>query len=78
METQRQMRLRWRFPVAGLPFVNSVLRFARQFVALSMLSRSHDQSCAEKIREGTCSFSSPEPLGLICNRPVSSVRPHVS
>ena len=39
-----------RFPVAGLPLVNSVLRFARQFVALSMLSRSHDQSCAENAR----------------------------
>ena len=49
-ETQRQMRLRERFPVAGLLLVNSVLRFARQFVALSMLSRSHDQSCAENAR----------------------------
>ena len=44
------MGLRGRFPVAGLPLVNSVLRFARQFVALSMLSRSHDQSCAENAR----------------------------
>ena len=31
---------------SGLPLVNSVLRFERQFVALSMLSRS--QSCAEE------------------------------
>ena len=37
-ETQRQMKLRWRFPVAGLPLVI--------FVSLSMLSRS--QSCAEE------------------------------
>ena len=56
-ETQRQMRLRGRSPVAGLPLVNSVLRFARQFVALSMLSRS--QSCAEKNREGTCLIKCP-------------------
>ena len=38
-----------RFPVARLPLVNSVLRSARQFVALSMSSRS--QSCAERKRE---------------------------
>ena len=40
------MKLRWRFPVTGLPLVNSVLRFARQFVAAPMLSRS--QPCAEE------------------------------
>ena len=40
------MKLRWRFPVTGLPLVNSVLRFARQFVAPPMLSRS--QPCAEE------------------------------
>ena len=40
------MKLRWHFPVTGLPLVNSVLRFARQFVAPPMLSRS--QPCAEE------------------------------
>ena len=48
-ETQRQMKLRWRFPVAGLPLVNSVLRFARKFITLSILSRS--KSCAETTKK---------------------------
>ena len=56
-ERQRQMRLRWRFPVAGLPLVNSVLRFARQCVDLS-----HAQ---KKNREGTCLIKCPSTRILI-------------
>ena len=42
------MRLRWRFPVAGLPLVNSVRRFERQFVAPSGCMLSRSQPCAEE------------------------------
>ena len=55
METQRQMRLRWRFPVAGLPLVNS-----------SLSPCCHDLSHAQKKkREGTCLIKCPSTRILI-------------
>ena len=73
-ETQRQMKLRGRFPVARLPLVNSGLRFARKFIALSKLSRS--QSCAEKKREkGTCLIKCPCTRSWIVLKTESSFSP---
>ena len=78
-ETQRQMKLPWRFPVAGLPLLNSVLRFARKFITLSILSRS--KSCAEttkkkkKKRKGTCFIKCPSTRSWIVLKTESSFSP---
>ena len=78
-ETQRRMRLRGHSPVAGLPLVNSVLRFARKFITLSILSRS--KSCAEtkkkkkKEREGTCFIKCPSTRSWIVLKTESSFSP---
>ena len=75
-ETQRQMKLRGRSPGAGLPLVNSVLRFARKFTASPMLSRS--QSCAEKKRERRnlhCLIKCPSTRSWIVLKTESSFSP---
>ena len=73
-ETQRQVKLRGRSPGTGLPLFNSVLRFARKFIASPMLSRS--QSCAEKKeREGTCLIKCPSTRSWIVLKTESSFSP---
>ena len=73
-ETQRQMKLRGRSPVARLSLINSSLRFARKFIALSKLSPS--QSCAEKKkREGTCLIKCPSTRPWIVLKTESSFSP---
>ena len=68
------MKLRGRSPVARLPLVNSVLRCARKFIALSKLSPS--QSCAEKKkREGTCLIKCPCTRSWIVLKTESSFSP---
>ena len=76
-QTQRQMKLRGRSPGTDLPLVNSVLRFARKFIASPMLSRS--QSCAtkkkKKEREGTCLIKCPSTRSWIVLKTESSCSP---
>ena len=73
-KTQWQMKLRGHSPVARLPLVNSVLRFARKFIAplqvvtISVMRR-------KKKREGTCLIKCPCTRSWIVLKTESSFSP---